>query len=107
MRSGGAAKGRGPVSIARVVAELTMRRGLGQVGAAEQFRRAWEQLVGAELATQSRVASLSRGVLEVVVSGSVVLQELTFRKGELLQAIQSQVPGNTVRDIRFRVGTLD
>ncbi len=107
MRSGGATRGRGPVSIARVVSELTIRRGLGRVGTVEQFRRTWEQLVGVELASQCRVASLSRGVLEVVVSSSVVLQELAFRKGELLQAMQSRVPGKAIRDIRFRIGTLD
>ncbi len=106
MRSRSAAR-RGPMPIASVISELTARRGVGRVGTAERFGRIWAQLVGPALAEQTRVASLSRGVLEVVVSGSVVLQELSFRKGQLLQGMQAQVPGDAIRDIRFRIGSLD
>jgi hypothetical protein len=35
-----------------------------------------------------------------------VLQELTFRKKQLLQSLQLQVPHFKVKDLRFRVGEI-
>ncbi len=107
MGSSRSGKRRGPLPIAQVLTELTARRGLGRVRALEQFQQSWEQLVGPALASQTRLAALSRGVLEVVVAGSVVLQELAFRKHELLQGMRARDPGHAIRDIRFRIGSLD
>ncbi len=107
MRSDRSAGRRGPQPIAQVMAELASRRGLGRVAAVEQFCEHWEEAVGAALASQTRPVRLSRGVLEVVVSGSVVLQELVFRKEELLRKMRGKLPQATIREIRFRLGALE
>jgi predicted nucleic acid-binding Zn ribbon protein len=45
--------------------------------------------------------------LEVLVAHSALLQELSFRKEELLEALRRQIPEEPVREIRFRLGSVD
>ena len=45
-------------------------------------------------------------VVEVTVCNSAVLQELTFRKTELVKKIATALPDQKIRDMRFRIGTL-
>jgi len=44
--------------------------------------------------------------LQVIVSNSVVMQELTIRKTELLTAIVAELPDYKIKDLRFRVGSI-
>jgi hypothetical protein len=53
------------------------------------------------------MGNVRRGVVEVTVSNSAALQELTFRKAELIARISAALPEQNICDIRFRVGMLD
>lgn len=97
---------RQPQHIGNVVGELFARRGYGRVLGTAAMEQAWRQAVGDELAVQTRVGTLRRGTLEIVVSSSLLSQELTFQKTQLLARMQSQLPPDTVRDFRFRVGSV-
>jgi hypothetical protein len=44
--------------------------------------------------------------LEVFVANSVVLQELTFRKADLLRKLAEKLPQFKIRDLRFRSGAV-
>ena len=70
----------------------------------EQACQAWLRTAGPKLAGMSCPGNIRRGVLEVTVASSSVLQELTFQKTTLLQRIQQQLPDAKIRDLRFRVG---
>ena len=46
-------------------------------------------------------------MLEVTVSNSTIVQELTFQKQQILAELQAELPDANIRDLRFRVGTID
>jgi predicted nucleic acid-binding Zn ribbon protein len=95
---------RKPKTIAAVLAQLITARGYGRVQANEDFTAAWEGAVGATIAQYSRPGRLRRGVLEVTVSNSMMVQELTFQKQDVIAKLQAEFPDAKLRDIRFRVG---
>jgi predicted nucleic acid-binding Zn ribbon protein len=98
---------RGPQQIGNAIAELLARRGYGQVESREQAWQAWQAAVGDHLANMCRVGSIRRGVIDITVASSSVLQELTFRKQEILRKIQHGLPAAKIHDLRFRVGEVD
>ncbi len=79
------------------------RRGYGNQQSGFEWSDVWSTAAGAQ-ASHTRPGKFSRGVLEVIVRNSAVLQELTFRKKQLLQVLQEHAPHFKVKDLRFRVG---
>jgi predicted nucleic acid-binding Zn ribbon protein len=94
---------RGPQPIAEILSRLMARRGYAQEQMSLEWGAIWETVAGSQ-ANHSRPGKFTRGALEIIVRNSAVLQELTFRKKQLLQAVREQVPHVPVRDLRFRVG---
>jgi hypothetical protein len=61
--------------------------------------------VGEPYCRQTRLGEVRRGVLNVTVAHSTLLEELAaFRKPALLEAVRAGAPATTIHDIRFRVG---
>jgi predicted nucleic acid-binding Zn ribbon protein len=96
-----------PKPIGNIVAELLARRGYGRLQAADSCAAAWQQAAGAALAAQSRAGQVRRGVLEVWVTNSTLVQELSFEKARLLKALVQLAPEEKIRDLKFRVGPID
>jgi predicted nucleic acid-binding Zn ribbon protein len=87
--------------IARRLLRSKKFREKGKYGA---LSRAWAELVGAELAARTRVASLKNGTLAVEVDSSVLLHELDgFMKQELLTQFRAVEAGRDVARISFRL----
>lgn len=97
---------RQPQRAGDVVAQLLAKRGYGAVRSDEQLAAAWTEAVGAAMAPYSRPVGVRRGVLEVTVSASAVMQELTFEKQTLLAAMQQAMPDARIKQLRLRVGQL-
>jgi hypothetical protein len=97
----------GPQRIADVVSRLMARTGYAHVETSNEWQAAVQQAVGKGMAKHCRAGRLRRGVLEITVRNSSVLQELSFRKKALLIQLNGQVPDANVSDLRFRVGDLD
>lgn len=96
---------RGPENLSDVLARLFTARGWGRKTERLRIEAAWTEAAGPELAPETRVGALRRGVLEVEVRGGVLLQELTqFRKRPLLAALRAKLPGMPVTDLKFRSG---
>jgi predicted nucleic acid-binding Zn ribbon protein len=96
---------KGPENLADVLARLFTSRGWGRKTERLRLESAWAEAAGPELAPETRVGVLRRGVLEVEVRGGVLLQELTqFRKRPLLAAVRAKLPGMSVTDLKFRSG---
>ena len=93
--------------MADVISRLLARSGYAQVDAGIQLANVWSKLVGPPISEHSRPAALKRGVLTVIARNSVTLQELTFRKRELIKNLQELDLGQEVRDLRFRVSSFD
>ena len=100
-------RSRGPERIGDVLAGLMARRGYARLDTASAFAESWEEAAGAKLAGKSRPGNVRRGVLEVMVENSAVMQELTFQKMQVLGALGRLLPDQKIRDLRFRVGQID
>ncbi len=97
---------KGPERIGEIVARLFAARGWGRQQDRLRLERAWAEAAGAEYAASTRVSALRRHVLEIEVKNAMLLQELAqFHKRRLLEALRKALPGVTVADVRFRVGT--
>jgi len=97
---------RRPTPIADVLAELMARKGLGRVQSTRVCEAAWREAAGELLAGHTRLGPLRRGVLDVIVGNSTLLQELVFRKGDLLASLRERLPDEGIRDLRFRLGAV-
>jgi len=96
-----------PKQIGNVIAQLVQRKGYAQVRAAGERDEAWQEAVGAQLAPSTRVAGIRRGVFEVLVANSLMMQELTFRKEALLAGLQEKLPEEGIKQLRFRLGNTE
>jgi predicted nucleic acid-binding Zn ribbon protein len=98
---------RRPKKIADVLARLITARGYGRIQADADFAAAWQAAVGEQLAQFTRPGRLSRGQLAIIVTNSTVVQELSFQKQRILADMQARIPDAHIRDLRFRIGTID
>ena len=96
-------RARQPKKIGRVVAQLMQRRGYAQIENARRLEEAWQSVIG-DLASFTRVGVVRRGTLEVLVASSLMMQELTFQKQRILQAMRQAYPEGKINKIRFRGG---
>lgn len=97
---------RGPEPIGNLLAELMAGSGFAGCQAARAYEKAWRDAAGPLAAAYSRPARLRRGVLEVVVASSTLVQELAFEKARLLERLQQCLPEQRIRQLRFRIGSL-
>ncbi|MBL8828565.1 MAG: DUF721 domain-containing protein [Planctomycetaceae bacterium] len=95
-----------PIKLGEALAELILRRGYAREQAQANFAEIWKSAAGEMLAKYSRVGQVKRGTLEVVVANSALVQELTFRKQELIAKLRQELPQEKINDLRFRVGPL-
>jgi predicted nucleic acid-binding Zn ribbon protein len=98
---------RKPKSIGNVIAQLITARGYGRIQADENFGDAWKAAAGELLAKFTTPGKLRRGVLEVTVANSMTVQELTFQKQQILKQLQTNLPDAKIRDLRFRIGSIN
>ncbi len=99
-------RGTGPQPIAEAMSALLARRGYAGVEAAAERDAAWLAAAGENLAPFGRLGNIRRGVLEVIVSHSVALQEFTAQKKQLLEKIVAALPDQKIHDLRFRIGAV-
>lgn len=97
---------REPQHISDVLPRLMARRGYGRVQSAGACAEAWQKAAGQRVAACTRATAVRRGVLEVLVSNSTMVQEITFQKRALLAQLAELLPDENIRDLRFRVGPL-
>jgi len=95
---------REPQRMGDVVAQLMARRGYARVLAQSQYEVVWQEIVGSDIARQTRLGQVHRSVLNVFVQHSVLMQELTFRKLEIVKKLQAALGAQAPKDLRFRVG---
>jgi predicted nucleic acid-binding Zn ribbon protein len=101
---------RRPKKIGNVVAQLVQRKGYAQIRAAGQREETWRQAIqeqgGDSWTAATRVAGVRRGVFEVLVANSLLMQELTFQKESLLKRLQDELPEDGIKQIKFSVGQI-
>ena len=97
----------GPQKMADVISLLMARRGYAQQQTAAISQQSWQQAVGKRFSGHTRAGNIRRGVLEVIVRNSAILQELTFQKKQLLKKMAETAGDRKINDLRFRVGAID
>ncbi len=96
-----------PELIKEVLSRLFTARGWGRRQGRLHLERAWCDAVGADYETNTRVLGLKRGILEIEVASAVLVQELShYHKRRLLEALRAKLPGELIRELRFRVGKI-
>jgi predicted nucleic acid-binding Zn ribbon protein len=93
-----------PQAIGDVLGELISRKGYARVEAGEAFFAAWNVAAGDGIARFTRAGGVKRGVFEVLVANSALVQELTFQKSALLTKLRQELPQEKIKDLRFKVG---
>jgi predicted nucleic acid-binding Zn ribbon protein len=95
-----------PKPIAEVLAQLMARRGYAREQTAAAYGEAWRRAVGEPMNQFTQAGQLKRGALEITVANSVLVQELGYRKTELLAKLTQLLPDQNIQSLRFRVGTV-
>ena len=96
-----------PELIKEVLARLFTARGWGRRQGRLHLERAWSAAVGSDYDRHTRVLGLKRGILEIEVGSAVLVQELShYHRRRLLQALREKLPGETIKELRFKVGKI-
>jgi predicted nucleic acid-binding Zn ribbon protein len=99
---------RGPEGVGEILGRLFTARGWGRRQDRLHLERAWTEAVGPGHAVHTRVGTIRRGVLEVVVDNAVLMQELAhYKKRRLLESLRKRLPNTPLTDVRFRAGVVD
>lgn len=96
-----------PRRMADVLSELLARSGCARVQATANLDEAWREAAGEALAEYTRPGRIRRGVLEIMTAHSPLIQEMTFRKQQLLAKLLERLPDQGIRDLRFRLGAIE
>lgn len=93
----------GPENITDILARMFTARGWGRKSERVRLETAWDEVAGETYRTVTRLGSFRRGVLEVEVRSSVLMQELAqFHKRILLTELRKRLTGLTITDLKFR-----
>jgi predicted nucleic acid-binding Zn ribbon protein len=95
-----------PRHIGDILSGLMARRGYARVVSGGACADAWAEAAGAALASCTRATQVRRGVLEVMVGNSTMVQEIGFRKTALLKRLVELLPDEKIRDLKLRVGPI-
>jgi len=106
MQENDAARGKNARRIGTIISQLMSRRGYASVAAENAMMQSIAGSVGPALAGSITVGKLSRGVLQIYAVDSVVMQELTFQKRQIIKRLAKDHPQAKITDVRFRLQTL-
>ena len=95
-----------PKPINKIVAQVMLKGGYGRQIAGNQLGTAWSEAAGQLLARDTRPGNIRRGSLQVTAKNSIVRQELTYVKEEILKKLQTAVPELDIRDLRVQIGKI-
>ena len=92
-----------PRTIGSVMSRLLARTGYDREHGSDVLAAAWQQAAPVSLQGSSQAGLVRRGVLEVFVSHSALVQEMGFHKRQVLARLGELVPAEGITDIRCRV----
>ncbi len=72
-----------------------------------QLVLSWPEIVGSPLSEVTRAELINNGVMKVLVKDSVWSYHLTMMKPQLINKINRYAGSKMVKDIFFRIGSLD
>ncbi len=82
---------RKPKPMQSVMTNLMAKRGYAATEAVNQLSAAWNEAAGEVFSKFSRPLGLRRGVLQVLVANSTMMQEINFHRTQLLADLQKAI----------------
>jgi predicted nucleic acid-binding Zn ribbon protein len=93
-----------PTPLSTVISELIQKKGLARVQGNAQLVGIWKSVAGEKVSSRTKVLGLKRGVLEVGVDNSALMNELaSFQKAGFLRKFQKEHSEHKISDIRFKL----
>lgn len=93
-----------PTPLSAALSELIQRKGWARVQGNAQLVGIWKSVVGEKISGQTKVLGIKRGVLEVGVDNSALMNELaSFQKVGYLRTLQKEHSEHKISDIRFKL----
>ncbi len=93
--------------IGGVIRRLLATSGYAESQSTAQLQSQWDQAVGPTLARLSRPGKVSRGALTVEVANSATMQEIHFRKKQIIAALRNDATGKQITNLKIRVGNFE
>lgn len=90
--------------IGSVIRRLMASSGYAESQSTALLQSQWEQAVGPTLTGLSRIGSVKRGVLTVEVANSATMQEIHFRKKQILAVLHNDAATKQIINLKIRVG---
>ncbi len=94
---------RKPERIGNILPDVIRNLGLDSKLEEVELEKLWGTVVGERIAAVSRPRGIRDGVLTVEVDTSAWMQELSFRKKQIIDLVRKKFSRLEVRDIRFRL----
>ncbi|MFM7070907.1 MAG: DUF721 domain-containing protein [Planctomycetota bacterium] len=88
-----------------LIANLLVTRGYARQREATAVADAWVAVAGPKAAARSRAGKVFKGVLSVFVEDATLIQELTFRKRQLVEELAKRLPDHRIREVRFKANS--
>ena len=96
---------KGPENLGDILGKLFAARGWGRKTDRLRLEAAWAEAAGPQLLKDTRVMIVRRGVMEIEVKNSVLMQELAqYHKRGLLAKLRKLLPSLTLTDLKFKAG---
>lgn len=93
-----------PTPLSAAISELIQKKGLARVQGNAQLVGVWNSVAGERISSRTKVLGLKRGVLEVGVDNSALMNELaSFHRAALLHKFQKEHSEHRISDIRFKL----
>ena len=89
--------------IGTLVDQVLARRGYVDTLANDQIMKSLTAEIGPVMAAECQIGKLRAGTLQIFVTDSVMMQELNFRKRQILKRIARDLPQSRIDDIRLKV----
>lgn len=101
-------KKKGTEAIGPIVRDIVSRLGLKELVVSSRVFEVWPTAVGEAIASHAHPHSLRQGILIVHVDSSVWLAQLErFRKKQIQDKLNRELPYPMVKKIIFRIGELE
>ena len=93
----------GPKKLGDLLSSIIAKYGYAGTTARTELEETWDEVASEQVRKHTRLGSVRRGVLEILVDSPALLSRLeSFEKQRLLEGIQSRVRHNQINSLRFR-----
>ncbi|WP_310820870.1 DUF721 domain-containing protein [Stratiformator vulcanicus] len=93
-----------PQSLGEALSHLIQAKGIAKPNATAELSTAWRETAGERIASHSRVINVHRGILNVAVSSSALMGELSaYHRDPILEALNDKYEHLKIKGLKFRL----